>query len=92
MISDEDMRRFAEYLVRLCESEIAAGKVLPDGDDNQHCHDDTAGHPEGRRNKRTKQINYQPIGIGLAAFEVLPHLWVLMIGLANTSARLLERR
>jgi hypothetical protein len=35
---------------------------------------------------------HQPFGIGLAAFEVLSHLWVLMIGLANSSARLLDRR
>ena len=43
-------------------------------------------------NKRTTKSTHQPIGIGLAAFEVLPHLRGSMIGLANSSARLLERR
>jgi hypothetical protein len=48
MISDEDMRRFAEYLVRLCESELSARKALPDGDDRQHRNDDADRNPDSR--------------------------------------------
>jgi hypothetical protein len=49
------MRLLAEYLVRWCESEIAAGKVLAKGDDNQHRDHDAYGKPKPSRNNNRQQ-------------------------------------
>ena len=41
LITDNDMRAFAEYLVRLCESELSAGSPLAHGDNNHRCNNNT---------------------------------------------------
>ena len=53
MISDEDMRRFAELLVAWAESEISAGQALANGDDN-HQRDRHTKHDRDRGMRRHK--------------------------------------
>jgi hypothetical protein len=53
LMTRQDAQLLFDWIVRHYgypgESERAPCKALPDGDDNRHCHDDTAGNPEGRR-------------------------------------------
>ena len=51
------MRRFAEYLIRLCESELSAGKALAQREDDQQ-RDHAADHDGDRRVCRQENRNH----------------------------------
>jgi hypothetical protein len=59
MLTNKNMRLIAEYLVRWCESEIAAGKALANGDDDKHCDGGADSDPHDRIRNRKRYHDQQ---------------------------------